>query len=89
MANHKQAMKRHRQSLVRKDRNRAGRSALKTSIRKVEESEKAKPEERETVFRKAVSTLSKARQKHLLHWKTAARKIGRLSKAVAKLGTNS
>ncbi|MFM1849125.1 MAG: Ribosomal protein, partial [Pseudomonadota bacterium] len=35
MANHKSAIKRHRQSLKRRDRNRDARAAVRTAIKKV------------------------------------------------------
>ena len=36
MANHKSALKRNRQSLVRRERNRMNRSKVKTAIKKVD-----------------------------------------------------
>ena len=36
MANHKSALKRNRQSLVRRERNRANRTKVKTAVKKVD-----------------------------------------------------
>lgn len=83
MANHKSALKRHKQSLKRAARNRA----VKTRIRNVVKSVRAAIRDKDQVkaaelLVAATSTLDKAACKGVVHWKKAARKISRLSKAV-------
>lgn len=83
MANHKSAVKRHKQSLKRAARNRA----VKTRIRNVVKSVRAAIRDKDQVkaaelLVAATSTLDKAAGKGVVHWKKAARKISRLSKAV-------
>ena len=69
MANIKSAKKRILVNRTRAARNKATRSAVKTSIKKVY----------------AVSTISKATSKGVYHKNTSSRKIARLSKAVNAL----
>ncbi len=83
MANHKQAMKRYRQSLVRRDRNRARRSSMKTAVKKALDAITEAAENRTEVVRAAISEVARAGQKGLIHWKTAARKVGKLSKKLS------
>lgn len=83
MANHKSAIKRHRQSVERAGRNRAVRTRVKNAIKQVRAaitgSDKAQAGEALVV---ATSVLSKAAGKGAMHWKKAARKISRLARAV-------
>ena len=83
MANHKSAVKRHKQSLQRAGRNRAARTRVKNAIKEVRaaitSSDRAQAGE---ALVKATSMLSKAAGKGALHWKKAARKISRLARAV-------
>ncbi len=87
MANHKSAIKRHKQSLARAARNRAARSRVKNSVKAVRAAIQAKDTEAAgQALVKATSVLDKAATKGSIHWKQAARKISRLSKAVNSLG---
>ena len=83
MANHKSAIKRHRQSVERAGRNRAVRTRVKNAIKQVRAaitgSDKAQAGE---ALVAATSVLSKAAGKGAMHWKKAARKISRLARAV-------
>ncbi len=83
MANHKSAVKRHKQSLVRAGRNRAARTRVKTVIKSVRAAilKKDKVAASEALVL-ATSILDKASTKGAMHWKTVARKISRLAKAV-------
>ncbi len=83
MANHKSAVKRHKQSLVRAGRNRAARTRVKTVIKNVRAAilKKDKVAASEALVL-ATSILDKASTKGAMHWKTVARKISRLAKAV-------
>ena len=86
MANHKSAVKRHKQSLVRRDRNRTAKSVLKTVIKKVETAVAGKnAEEAVTSLKTAVITLDKAARKGIIHDNMAARNKSRLSKKVNAL----
>ncbi len=86
MANHKSAIKRHKQSLVRAERNRAARTRVKNVIKKVRAAVLANDK---TAASEALvlanSILDKASTKGAMHWKTAARKISRLASAVNKI----
>ncbi len=86
MANHKSAIKRHKQSLVRAERNRAARTRVKNVIKKVRSAvlagDKAVAAEALVL---ATSMLDKASTKGAMHWKTSARKISRLAAAVNKI----
>ena len=83
MANHKSAIKRTRQNLVKKLRNSSRKTKLKTVAKKLNETlasnDKTKAEE---VLRRITSEISKGASKGTLHKKTASRKISRLSKKV-------
>lgn len=83
MANHKSAVKRHKQSLKAAARNRSQRTRVKNVIKNtrlaIRENDRTKAAE---ALSKAASVLGKATTKGAIHWKTAARKISRLAKAV-------
>ena len=79
MANIKSAKKRILVNSTKAARNKAIRSAVKTSIKKVENKDKAAAE---VALKDAISTISKATSKGVYHKNNCARKISRLSKAV-------
>lgn len=83
MANHKSAIKRHRQSLQKAGRNRAARTRVKNAIKQVRSAITAtdKAQAGEALVA-ATSVLSKAASKGAMHWKKAARRISRLARAV-------
>ncbi|SKA80835.1 SSU ribosomal protein S20P [Paucidesulfovibrio gracilis DSM 16080] len=86
MANHKSALKRHRQSLKRRDRNRAAKTQIKNKVKAVRLAVEQKDKEQAVVaLRDAVSSLDKAAGKKTVHWRNASRRIGRLQQAVNKL----
>lgn len=86
MANHKSAIKRHKQSLRNAARNRTVRTRIKNVIKDVraaiqqQDSEAAK-----TALVKATSIMDKAATKGVVHWKNAARRVSRLAKAVNQM----
>lgn len=85
MANHSSAEKRHRQSLRRRDRNRAIRSLCRSSAKKTTEVAAAGDlEKARELLRKTEKALASAATKHGLHKKNASRKISRLTKLVNK-----
>lgn len=84
MANHKSAIKRHKQSVKKAARNRAARTRVKNAIKAVRVAVLEKDAEKAaSAFTAATSVLDKTASKGAIHWKNAARKISRLAKAVA------
>ena len=87
MANIKQSLKRHRQSLKAKSRNRAVKSHVKNAMRQVRQAIEANDKEQaQTALHKANSVLDKAASKGVIHWRNASRRISRLNQQVNKLG---
>ena len=83
MPNSTSAKKRLRQSLVRRARNRAAKSVLKSQVRKVREAIAAGDlEAGEAEFRLAAKRLDKAAAKGVVHANLAARVKSRLSTAL-------
>lgn len=86
MANIKSAKKRILVTEKRTARNKSIRSAVKTSIKKVDAAVAANDKEAaQNALRAAISTISKATSKGVYHKNTAGRKISKLTKAVNKL----
>ncbi len=86
MANHKSAIKRHKQSLKRNERNRAARTRMKNVVKAVKAAVAAGDQESaKTALAKATSTLDTIAGKGVIHWKKAARKVSRLTKSVNTL----
>ena len=89
MPKHKSAMKRLRQSKERRLRNRARKSHMKEAIKKLRTAinDKQDPDKEKvmSLYKAAVSTVAKTSSKGTIHSNTAARKIGRLTKAVSKV----
>lgn len=86
MANHKSAMKRDRQSKVRRLRNRMNKARMKTAIRRIEEALVAGSEEQaQQALKVAVPIIQKTASKGTIHNKTASRKISRLTKRVNRM----
>ena len=83
MANHKSAEKRARQNEKKRVRNKAVRTRVKHATKEVRlTSGQASKEDALAKLKKAQSIIDKARKKGVIHKKTAARKISRLSKVV-------
>lgn len=86
MANIKSAKKRILVTETRTARNKSIRSAVKTSIKKVEAAITANDKAAaQAALLAATSEISKATSKGVYHKNNAARKISRLTKAVNKL----
>lgn len=81
MPNIKSAKKRVKTAAVRTLRNKAYRSALRTSIKKVQVAVNDGAENKAETFKAAVVTIDKAVAKGILHKNTAARKKSSLAKA--------
>jgi small subunit ribosomal protein S20 len=83
MANHKSAVKRHKQSLARAARNRAARTRVKSVVKEVRSGIQSGDKEAGLrLLGKAASVLDKSAGKGAIHRKKAARKISRLHRAV-------
>jgi small subunit ribosomal protein S20 len=83
MANSRSAKKRIRQTETRSERNRARRSRVRSTLRKVEEAiasgDKASAE---TAFKEAMPALHRGTQKGAFHRNTAGRKLSGLSRRI-------
>ncbi len=78
------AMKRHKQSLKARARNRHVRSTVKTIVKEVRAGIEETAEKGAQLLTQASSIIAKAGSKGVIRKKTASRKISRLAKAVAK-----
>ena len=84
MANHKSALKRNRQSIIRRDRNRTNRTKVKTVVKKIDAAIEVESsvEKAQEALKTAVPIIERAAGKGAFHKKTASRKISRLTKKV-------
>jgi small subunit ribosomal protein S20 len=86
MPNTASAKKRMRQDAVRRARNRATKSALRTQLRKVREAVTAQDAQKsQTEFRVLVKKLDQAATRKVIHANRAARTKSRLSRAIKAL----
>ena len=86
MARHISALKRARQNEKRRVRNQSRKTRVKHVVREVRAAVSRKNlESAVTALEKAVPTIAKVAGKGTLHWRTAARKISRLTKQVNAL----
>ena len=86
MANHKSALKRHRQSEKRRLRNHAIKTRVRNLVRSVRTALQGKDATAaKTTLQEATRALSKAVGKGVLHRNNAARRISRLTTAVSQL----
>lgn len=84
MANIKSSKKRARQGIVKRERNLARKSALKTAVKKVLTAIAAGDVvAAQASFKEAQAKIARARGKGLLHANTAARKVSRLAQRIA------
>ncbi|MDF3047922.1 MAG: ribosomal protein S20p [Candidatus Midichloriaceae bacterium] len=89
MANHKSAVKAHKQSLNNRVRNQSVVSRIKTFIKKLEEVlVPGKAAEAREAFRVAESEIMKGASKGVFKKNAAARKVSRLVKRVKALEAN-
>ncbi|MDR1856473.1 MAG: 30S ribosomal protein S20 [Desulfovibrio sp.] len=83
MANHKSAIKRHRQSLERAARNRSARTRVKHAVKDVQAAIKSKDKTAaDDSLRVAASILAKAAGKGAIHKRKASRKMSRMARSV-------
>ena len=86
MANTKQALKRHRQSLKARARNRMVKSHVKNAVKSVHKAMAANDMDQAQVsLQQANSILDRAASKGVIHKRNAQRRISRLNKAVNKM----
>ena len=87
MANIKSAKKRILVNRTRAERNKAIKSAVKTSIKKVDVAVANKDKDAaNSALLATISVIDKATSKGVYHKNTASRKVSRLSKAVNSIG---
>lgn len=86
MANHKSAQKRMRQDLVRRDRNRSARTAMRTAIKKLRSAiEEGNADEAKGLLASTLGMVDATAKKGVIHRNTAARTKSRLTRAVNAL----
>lgn len=86
MARHLSAMKRARQNEKRRLRNQMRKTRVKNMVREVRQAvAQKKPEEAQAALQKAIPVIARVAGKGTLHWRTAARKISRLTLQVQAL----
>ncbi len=79
-------MKRARQNEKRRIRNQARKTRVKNLVRQVRQAvAQQNPEGAAAALEKAVPVIAKTARKGTLHWRTAARKISRLTRQVNAL----
>ena len=90
MAKHLSVIKRHHQSLVRRERNQQIKSRVKTLIKKVRSA--VEPKDRDNAsaqLREVTRIMYKAVSRGVLKHKTASRKLSRLARRVHLLKVES
>ena len=84
----KSGIKKHRQSLKKRDRNTAIKSDLKTQLKKFETALESKDASvAQQVLKETEAKLRKAASKGVLKKETASRKVSRITKKVAALSS--
>lgn len=89
MANHKSALKRAKQSNIKRIRNMAVKTRVKKIIKKVHLAVEENSDDASSMFDKAKSIIDKAANKGVIHKNNAARKISRLSHSVNTISAKS
>ena len=86
MANHKSAIKRSKQNVVRNARNNHIRATMRTLVKNVREAVAAgEKETAQEALAKAIPYIDRTASKGVIHKSTASRKISRLNKLVNTL----
>ncbi|MEW6388695.1 MAG: 30S ribosomal protein S20 [Thermodesulfobacteriota bacterium] len=86
MARHPSALKRARQNKKRRVLNQGRKTRVKHLVRNVRQAlAQQNLEDAETALKKAVPIIAQVAGKGTLHWRTAARKISRLTQQVNAL----
>ena len=83
-------MKRDRQSKVRRVRNMSRKTRVKKLVKGVRQAvAQNQPEQAQAALQQAIPVIQRVAAKGTLHWKTAARKISRLTRRVNALTARS
>ena len=84
MANHKSALKRARQNEIRRMRNKSSKTRVKSVVKEVRAAAESGDgaEGLQTQLNEAKSAIAKAAKSGVIHKRTAARKVSRLTKLV-------
>ncbi len=83
MQRHKSAIKRNKQSKAKNIRNSSQRSALRTAVKKFEQSVQQKDAaQAASMLKAAIPLLDKAANKGVIHRNKASRKISRLTRKI-------
>jgi small subunit ribosomal protein S20 len=89
LANHKSAVKRNLQSLKRRLRNRSVKTRIKNVVKTLSlPGQEGDADTRAGELNTAISIIDKAAQKGVIHSRTAARKISRLTKRVSRMSVS-
>jgi len=89
LAKHLSVMKRDRQSKVRRVRNMSRKTRVKKLVKSVRLAvSQNQPEKAQAVLKEAIPVIQRVAAKGTLHWKTAARKISRLTRRVNALAVS-
>ena len=90
MANHKSAIKAHRQNLKHRERNRQERTRLRTALKSIRASiDAGDTNSAQGVLRDTVSLIDKMASKKIIHSNTAGRYKSRMVKQIAKLSVST
>ncbi len=85
MPNIKSAKKRAKQALVRHDRNKARKSALRTEIKKFHTALEGNNVEGAKILLSSITAMAaRAKNKHVMHRNTVSRTVSRLAKKLNK-----
>ncbi len=83
MATHKSALKRHRQSLVRRERNRQVKGGIRKGVKRIYAAvEAGDVETAQEWLQTTIKRLDKAAEKGVIHKNNAARRKSRLTRLV-------
>jgi len=86
LANHKSALKRNKQNIVRQQRNRSERTRIKNVIKAVDEQITAgNQQEANKALLAAQSVIDKGAASGIIHKNKASRKLSRLARKIAAL----
>jgi len=86
LARHLSALKRARQNEKRRLRNQSRKTRVKHAVRDVRQAvAQNNPQEAQAALKKAIPVIARVAGKGTLHWRTAARKISRLTRQVKAL----
>jgi small subunit ribosomal protein S20 len=86
MANIKSAKKQAKQNIVKRKRNLARRTAIKTSIKKMLDALEVEKnfDKAQELLKEVEAKLARAKSKGVIHARTASRKVSRLAKKITK-----